>query len=204
MVLHQLHQRGDGFVTEVAFAPLCERVGLVDQQHSTERAREHLGDLDGRLADVARHEPGPVGLDQLPPRDHLELPVELSEQPGDGCLARAGVAGEDEVAAALGNGQVALAAQPLDLQEVGDQAHLGLHRGQPDERVELGEDGLDAATRASRSRCRGRRRRRDRTWGRVRAVETGAREARQLDRAQQHRAVAVHRLELGVGDVVVE
>ena len=36
------------------------------------------------------------------------------------------------------------------------------------------------------------------------AVETGSREAGQLDRAQEHRAVAVDGLELGVRDVVVE
>ena len=146
MVLDQLHQRGDGFPAEVAVPALRQRVRLVDQQHTAERAGEHLGHLDRGLADVARDEPGPVGLHQLALCHHLELPVQLGQQPGDGRLARARVAGEDEMAAALGDGQVALSSEPLDLQEVGDQPDLGLHGCQPDERVELGEDGLDAAT----------------------------------------------------------
>ena len=45
--------------------PWRERVRLVDEQHATERPSDDLLDLERRLADVARDEVGPAGLDEL-------------------------------------------------------------------------------------------------------------------------------------------
>ena len=49
--------------------------------------------------DVAGHQAGPVGLDEVAALDDAEGAVDLGEQPGDGGLPGAGVAGEDQVAA---------------------------------------------------------------------------------------------------------
>ena len=58
-----------------------------------------------------------------------------------------GVAGEHEVAALVGHRQVALAAQVLHPDQVGDQLHLGLHAGEADQVVELGHQLLEGAGR---------------------------------------------------------
>ena len=86
-----------------------QRVRLVDQQHAPSGPVEHLRDLQRRLADVAGDQAGPVGLDQVALLDDPERPVDLGEQAGDGGLAGARVAGEDEVAALLDHRQAALA-----------------------------------------------------------------------------------------------
>ncbi len=62
-------------------------------------AVEHGDDLRRCLADVAGDEPGPVGLDQVALLHDAEGPVDARQQPGDGRLPGAGVAGEHEVAA---------------------------------------------------------------------------------------------------------
>ena len=68
---------------------------------------------------------------------------DLAEQPGDGRLAGAGIAGEHEVVAGLDRRQPPLLAQPLDAQQAGQPAHVGLDLLEADQRVELGEQLLD-------------------------------------------------------------
>ena len=60
------------------------------------------------LADEPRHQPGPVGLDQMAALDHTQGPVDLGQQPGDRCLPGAEVPGEDQVAALIDDGEVPL------------------------------------------------------------------------------------------------
>jgi len=67
------------------------------------------------LADEPRHQPGPVGLDQMAALDHTQGPVDLGQQPGDRCLPGAEVPGEDQVAALIDDGEVPL---PLAAREL--------------------------------------------------------------------------------------
>ncbi len=123
MVLHELHERVDRLPPEVVLAAPGEGVRLVDQQHATERRLEHGAGARRGLADVAGDELRAVGLDEVTLRDDAEGAVDLAEQPGDGGLAGARVAGEHEVVAGLDRRQVALGADLLDPQQAGQPAH---------------------------------------------------------------------------------
>ena len=61
------------------------------------------------LADVARHEPAAIGLDEVALGERAQHRVDAREQAGDGRLAGAGVADEHEMAAALGDREAVLA-----------------------------------------------------------------------------------------------
>ena len=74
-----------------------ERIGLVDEEHTVERATDHAVGLDRRHADVLADEPGPVDLDEVAAPQQSHGLVHLGEQPRDRRLARAGIAEEDEV-----------------------------------------------------------------------------------------------------------
>ena len=88
--------------------PRTRRVGLVDEEHALVGLVE-AGLHQGRgLADVAGHQPGPVGLHEVAALDHAEAAVDLGQEAGDGGLPGAGVAREDEVAALVEHGQAAL------------------------------------------------------------------------------------------------
>ena len=67
---------------------------------------------------------------------------QLAVEAGDRRLAGAGRAGEDQVVADRADGQPGLAAPLVDLDLVDQRPHLGLHPGQPDHRVEFGEQLL--------------------------------------------------------------
>ena len=131
---------GDGLGAELATPLLRQRVGLVDEQHATERPTDDLLDLERRLADVARDEIGPRDLDELAAADDPDAAVQPGDDPRDGRLAGAGRPGEDDVEALVDGrqaGRLALGVEHLD----GDQApDRGLDRDEADERVELGED----------------------------------------------------------------
>ena len=60
-------------------------------------------------------------------------------------LAGARVADEHEVAALVDDRQLAFTSQVLDPDEVGQQPHLGLHRRQADETVQLGQQLVERA-----------------------------------------------------------
>ena len=182
---------------KVALPPAGQRVGLVDQQHATDRRVEHLLHLQRRLPHEAGDQPGPVRLDQVSPLDHAEGPVDLGQQAGHGRLARAGVAGEDEVPARLGHRQATFLTQLRDPDEVGDELDLGLDPGEPDEPVQLGVQLLQGPRRRQLGRRLRRRRglrrragpwRRRRPWHGRRAPE----------RLQQHRPEALELLQLEV------
>ena len=107
-----------------------------------------LGGLHRGLAEVAGDQLGAVDLDQLALREQPERAVDAGDQPGDGGLAGAGVAVEDQVPGDRRRGQAGVAAQPLDPQHRGLAVDLGLHVGQADQVVELGEQLLDGLARA--------------------------------------------------------
>ena len=149
-VLDQLHDGVDGLAPEVLVAAADEGVRLVDEQHALVGAIEDLDHLGGGLADEAGDQAGPVGLDELAPLDDAEGPVDLRQQPGDGGLAGARVAREDQVSALIGGLEPTLAAQLLDPQQVGDELDLALHGVEPDEIVELVEQLVDGSGRRER------------------------------------------------------
>ena len=148
MVLDQLDDRVDGLVAEVALAAPGQGVGLVDEQHAADGLLEDRLDLERGLADEAGHQPGPVGLHQVPLLDHLQGPVDLGQQAGDRRLAGPRVAGEDQVATGLDHRQAPRQPQLLHPEQVGDELDLGLHRRQADQPVELGQQLLDRSGRA--------------------------------------------------------
>ena len=66
MVLHQLDQRGDGFLAEVAaLAARRERVGFVDEQHPAQRPAKDCLRLGRGVPDVLADQITAVGLDQM-------------------------------------------------------------------------------------------------------------------------------------------
>ena len=91
------------------------------------------------LADETRDQLAAIGLHQVALRDDSDGVVDLREQPGDGGLAGAGIAGEDEVVTGLDHRHSAFGAKLLHLQQAAEASHLGLHVGQADESVELGQ-----------------------------------------------------------------
>ena len=140
VVLHPLQERLDRLGAEVeAPVPAAgrERVRLVDEEHAVERAPDRPIGLDRRLADVLADERGAVDLDEVSLLEQAHGAVHLGEQPGDGRLAGAGVAEEDEVLARRDLGQVVLLPPRLHLQEGEQRVHLLLDRLEPDEPVEL-------------------------------------------------------------------
>ena len=135
---------------------------------------------------------GAVGLDQMTLGDDAQGAQDLAEQPGDGRLAGAGVAGEHEVVAGLQRREPPLLAQALDAQQAGEPPYVGLDLLQTDQRVELGQQLLDRPRRRQLRRCRGGCRGRSRTGGRTaRAPVPGPGNAGCVERREQHVAVPV-------------
>ena len=133
VVLHELDQRVDGLAAEVVVAAAGEGVRLVDEQRAAQAGLEHRLGRGGGLADVTR----PRGAERSvstrwPDRHQPEGAQDLAEQPGDGGLAGARIAGEHEVVAGLERRQATFLAQGLDAQERGQPAHVGLDGVQPD------------------------------------------------------------------------
>ena len=144
-VLHQLHDGVDGLAAEVVLAAPGQAVRLVDQQHPAVGPVEGGHDPAGGLPDEPGDQPRPVGLDQVAPLDDAERAVDLRQQPGDRGLAGAGVAGEHQVPALVEDGQVALAADLLDPQQVRHEVDLVLDAVEADEGVELGQQLVERA-----------------------------------------------------------
>ena len=147
MVLHELDERVDRLQTEVVLAAPGEGVRLVDQQRAAECRFEDGAGAGGGLTDVAGDELGSIGLDEVALGDDVEGAEDLAEEPGDGGLAGARVAGEHEVVAGLDGREVAFDADPLDPQQAGQAADLLLHVVEPDQLVELGEQFLQRTLR---------------------------------------------------------
>ena len=139
VVLHPLEQGLDRLGSEVQ--PLLgagERVGLVDEEDTVERATDRAVRLDRRQADELADEPGAVDLDEVALPQEPHRAVHLREQARDGRLARARVPEEHEVLRGRHFGQVVLGARGLHLEEGDERSHLLLDRVQADEGVELG------------------------------------------------------------------
>ena len=85
---------------------------------------DDLSRLRRGLPEVTGHEPATVGLDQVPLGEHAERAVDARQDARHGRLAGAGVADEDQVPAAIGDGQPVLAAQRLDAREADELVHL--------------------------------------------------------------------------------
>ena len=81
---------------------------------------------------------GAVDLDEVALLEQAHRAVHLGEQAGDGRLAGARVAEEDEVLARRHLGQLVLLPPRLHLEERDERAHLLLDRLQADQAVELG------------------------------------------------------------------
>ena len=140
-VLHPLEERLDCLGAEVepaVAAPGRERVRLVDEEDAVERAADGAIGLDRGLADVLADERRAVDLDEVTLLEQAHRAVHLGEQPGDGRLAGARVAEEDEVLARRHLGQLVLLPPRLHLEERDERAHLLLDGLQADQAVELG------------------------------------------------------------------
>ena len=137
----------------------------------------------------------------MAPLDHAQGPVDLRQQAGDRRLPGAGVAGEDQVAALVGDRQAPLQPDLLDAQQVGDEAHLALDRVQADEGVELGQQVLDLAGGRQRIGHRGGLRPVGRRGasGRRPALVLDAPDRRVADGPTRHGPELVDGLELGRG-----
>ena len=94
VVLHLLHEGVDGLL---AVLVAVEAVGLVDEQDAAVGLRRDLRGLDRGLAEVAGHQLRAVDLDQLALGEQPDRLVDAGHEAGDGGLAGAGVAGEDQV-----------------------------------------------------------------------------------------------------------
>ena len=143
VVFHALQQCRDGFGAEVVIAVGHERVRLVDEQDAASGVVAGLVHLRSRSA---RRSPrrAPSGRSRRGgPSRRPEHLVEPRQQAGHRRLAGARVADEHEVQAAVDDRQLALAPEVLDAHEVGEQAHLCLHRFEADEHVELREQRLE-------------------------------------------------------------
>jgi hypothetical protein len=114
-----------------------QRVGLVDEEDSVERAADRPVGLGGRVADVLPDEPGAIDLHEVPLLEQAHRAVHLREQACDRRLAGPGIADEDEVLRGGHLGQPVLEAAALDLKERHERAYLLLDRLEADERVEL-------------------------------------------------------------------
>ena len=122
-----------------SFSPAgSQGIGLVDEQHPAEGAFYDFLGLQGRLAHVSRHEAGAVHLHQLALFQHADGGVDTTQQPGDGGLARAGVAGEHQVQAHGRDGQAVLLPETADFDEVDHALHVPLYVREADEAVQLG------------------------------------------------------------------
>lgn len=122
---------------------LGEGVRLVDEQHAAPGLLEEAGGLGAGVADVLADQGGAVGLDQVAALQKADGGQDAAVEPGDRGLARAGVAGEDEVAAERGRGQPHLltaADHPHQLHQGRDVLFDAVQSG---EAVEFGEQVLD-------------------------------------------------------------
>ena len=115
-------------------------IGLVDEQHPVECPLDRPVGLQRGVTDVLTDQPGPIDLDQVALLQQPDRAVHLGEQPGDGGLAGARVAEEDEVLAGRHIGETVLVALRLDLEERDQGPDLLLDRVESDERVEIGLD----------------------------------------------------------------
>ena len=149
VVLHPFQQRFDRLGTEVLarLAAARERVRLVDEEHAVERALHGAIRLQRGRADVFAHESRTIHLDELAALEQSHRAVHLREQPRDRGLTGAGIAEKDEMLARRDLGEPVLLPPRLHLQERDERAHLLLHRLEPDQRVELGLQLVQAALR---------------------------------------------------------
>src|SRR3954465_15220884 len=98
VVLHSLEQRLDRLRSEVlAFVSRRERIRLVDEEDTVERAPDYPVGLDRRHADVLPDEPGPVDLDQMAPAQQPHRSIHLREQSRDRGLAGPWIPEKDEM-----------------------------------------------------------------------------------------------------------
>ena len=142
VVLHQLDQHRDRLGAELAGPFLGERVGLVDEQDATDRPVDDGLHLERGLADVAGHEIGPRDLDEVAAADQADAAVQPGDDPRDRGLARPGIAGEDDVQARAHLGECLgppFGVEQVDREQPPDR---DLDLGQPDQRVQLGQDRL--------------------------------------------------------------
>jgi hypothetical protein len=147
VVLHLFDQGVDRLGAVVVAA---QRVGLVDEQHPAHGLAAHLSGLHRRLTQVPGDELGAIHLDEVALVQQPEGVVDARDHPGDGRLAGAGVAHEDEVPGHIGVLHPGGLTLLLDLEHGDLLMDLALDALQADHRVELGEQLLDGLLRLGR------------------------------------------------------
>ena len=137
VVLHGLEDGVDGLLAEVVPRGAVQGIGLVDEQHAPQGLFHGLSGLQRRLAHVARHQPGPVHLHQLPLGEDAQGVEDPGHQPGDGGFSGAGTAGEDHVEGQLRHRQAVFLPELVDLYQINEVSDLLFYGGKADVAVQL-------------------------------------------------------------------
>mmetsp|Transcript_70673 Transcript_70673/g.199548 ORF Transcript_70673/g.199548 Transcript_70673/m.199548 type:complete len:483 (-) Transcript_70673:45-1493(-) len=152
LVLHLLDQGVHGLLAERVAVALHQRVGLVDEEDAAQALLHRGRGLVRGLPDVSGHEvaaahlvedgvPGrcPAALGQL---DRADLREDPPDDPRDHRLPSARVAEEAHVEALAAQGlQACLLPELPELHRAVELVHGALHGREPDELVQLVEDG---------------------------------------------------------------
>ena len=128
VVFHRLQERVHRFLTEVvAFLVVGERVSLVYEQYAAQGFVDHVHGLARGLPHITGHQAAPVDFHQLAFGKDAEALVYPRHDPGDHCLARAGVAAEHHVQGHIHRGQVVGLAHLVHPHHVYQVVHLCLY-----------------------------------------------------------------------------
>ena len=96
--------------------------------------------LDGGLTDEAGDERGAIDFDEMAFIEITEPGENFAHEPGDGRLARAGIAEEDAVQGGRRSPEPMTAPRTVGFQHIDQLAHFRFHFGEADERVEFGKN----------------------------------------------------------------
>jgi len=112
------------------------------------------------VPDILTDQVATVGLGQMSAGEHAQCAQQLTSEPGDGGLAGAGIAGEDQVAADGRRPQPKLLALADQLREADQRCHVFLDALQADKPVQFGQQILQGFPAAGRPSGHERRRER--------------------------------------------
>ena len=146
VVLGALEQRLDRLVAEpvaVPFAVVDQAVGLIDEQHPTQRLIDQFVGLDGGGAQVLAHQVSALRLQHGRRFQQAERVVDLGDDPRDRSLARSRRAKKNEVLHGLVGLVPGLRTPARGLDRRGQLMDLVLDPGQADHRVQFGHGLID-------------------------------------------------------------